>query len=180
MLQERKKTILYLCALMLFFLPQCNKHTEMAPFKDGLYFEYGTNNRTDDIYEIVAIKGGNFKITKTEIIITREKKRDFYVDVHGKVYKSTRDYLKNRYFALLWAPVHEFNKGDTFEKDFIVEGEERWRRWNTVVLRNISSDLKGKWHFEKNTGYLVGFELPSGDYVLMETNADIPEVEEDE
>lgn len=174
------KKIIFLIFLM--FLPlifsYCTKYKELVPFTDGLTLTY-TAGGIGMIFNVQELDDSKFKIIKTE---KREplsdKIEELLVDKYGKVYKSSiKDYEGG--FSPIWIPVHKMEIGDSFDKGYTIIRKDKWKKWDVMVVK--TPDINEEQYFELNTGYLVGIKGKFGmryEFMLIDTNADIPTAEE--
>jgi hypothetical protein len=171
-MKNARKMILLITAISVLFISACSKYDEPVPFYDGLFLEYFAGLKI--IYNVHSIKNGNYKIIKTEVgEVLGDDIDDIFVDIYGKVYKSTfKDYEGK--FSFIWIPVHQLNIGDTFNNGYKVLRKDKWKKWKVLVVKNPYFNEER--YFELNTGYLVGAK-GNIEMNLVKTNADIPTVE---
>lgn len=163
-------------SLLIGFL-SCNKYEEPTPFSDGLFLEYSAGG-IKTIFSFARQENFNYKITETEKRKPlNDKVTELFVDNYGRVYKSSfKDYEGG--FSPVWIPVHAMKVGDSYDGGYKLTRKDRWRKWDVMVIKN--PDFDEEQYFEKNTGYLVGVKGKFGmsyELVLVNTNADIPEIE---
>lgn len=170
--------LILLGILLPLILLNCTKYNEKAPFFDGLYFEYDIKGKRIT-YNLYALDNEKYKIIRTEKSkVFGNKIRELFVDVYGKVYKSTYKRYKGK-FSPIWIPVHEMEIGNSFDGSNIVARKDKWREWEVLVTKDTV--IEEEQYFEFNTGFLVGVKGRLGmsyEVVLVNTNADIPTVEE--
>ncbi len=176
---KKSKRVLFLGVSLLLILSNCTKYNEEAPFFNELFLEYDVMGYAT-IYNVETLDDNQFKITETEKRgPLSDDIEELFVDEYGKVYKSTfKDYEGK--FSPIWIPVHEMEIGDTFNNGYKVIRREQWKKWEVFVIQNPL--FPEERYFDTNTGYRVGAEGKAklGRYkaVLINTNADIPTVEE--
>lgn len=167
-----RKMILLITAISVLFISACSKYDEPVPFYDGLFLEYFAGLKI--LYDVHSIENGNYKIIETEVSeVLGDTIRNFFVDIYGKVYKSSSKDYEGK-FSSIWIPVHQLKIGDTFDDGYKVLRKDKWRNWEVLVIKNPIYNEEQ--YFELNTGYLVGVK-GSIEVNLVKTNADIPTVE---
>ena len=166
------KALLLILTVIIFLMTACSKYEEPAPFFDGLFLEYNAGIKL--IFNVHSIENNSYKIVETEVSeVLGDTIRDFFVDMYGKVYKSSfKDYEGN--FTSIWIPVHQMKIGDTFDDGYKVLRKDKWKKWEVLVIKNPTYNEEQ--YFELNTGYLVGVK-GSVEVNLVNTNADIPTIE---
>lgn len=182
-MEKVKKGFIILLGIPLtLILSQCTKYKEKAPFFEGLILEYGSSGATYGryIYEINSLDDNGFKITKKEKWkALKPKPVVMMVKANGRVYESNKKRYKNK-FSPIWIPVNEMEIGDKFDDRNIVERKAKWEKWKVLVVKDTPTG--GESYYDLNTGYWVGSfartAVGSGEIVLVDTNADIPTVEE--
>ncbi len=181
---ERFKKVLFLLVIIslsvVFF--QCTKYKEPAPFFDGLFLEYDRSpgHRYKLIYNVHVLENNKYKILETDTVyITDSDKIEMYVDKNGRVYESSKERYEGK-FSPIWIPVNEMEIGDKFDERKLIEREDKWEKWEVLVVKDTPTG--GESYYDLNTGYWVGAfaRTPrgAGKIVLVNTNADIPTVEE--
>jgi len=167
-----KKVLLLFVTMSIIFLSACSKYNEPVPFFDGLFLEYNTGLKL--IFNVRSIENNNYKITETEVSeVLGDTIRDFFVDIYGKVYKSSFKDYEGKYTSI-WIPVHQLKIGDAFDDGYKVLRKDTWKKWEVLVIKNPTYNEEQ--YFELNTGYLVGVK-GSVEVNLVNTNADIPTIE---
>jgi hypothetical protein len=161
-------------------LNNCTDYQERVNFFDGAYFKYDLGGKFERIYNIKNISEEQFKVTETNKRgFLSDKTEEIFVDIYGKVYKSTYSGVKGT-FSPIWLPTHEMKIGETLnylEGDkYLVSENKKWEKWDVLVVKNISFGYER--YYEKNTGYWVGSSSNDSKFILINTNADIPTIEE--
>lgn len=168
------KALITLIILSLVFLFNCSKYKEEAPFFDGLTLEYKWG-LMKKVYEVKDIDKG-FRILQTRVSKgLGNKTEEFFVDEYGKVYKSTEKAYVG-HFSPMWIPVNKMDVGSEYNDGFTIIKKDRWKIWDVLVSECPMSGEKT--YFEANTGYLVGKKGKGYEIYLINTNADIPTIEE--
>lgn len=173
-----KNVFRILLLFLLIGLLSCNKYEEPVPFSDGLFLEYDAAG-IKTIFSFERQLNLNYKITETEKRKPlNDKIIDIFVDSYGKVYKSSfKDYEGG--FSPIWIPIHVMKVGDIYDGGYKLTKKDRWKKWDVMVIENPAHDEEQ--YFDVNTGYLVGVKGRFGmsyEVVLVNTNADIPNIEE--
>ncbi len=175
---KKISTVLLIIFLPLVFL-HCTKYKEPAPFFNGLFLEYEIKGKKIifDVYAVIDNK--NYKIVETEKSkVFGDETKELFVDAYGRVYKSSfKDYEGK--FSPIWIPVNKIKINDTFDSGYKILRKDKWRKWDVMVIKN--PDIEEERYFEVNTGYFVGTKGKFGmayEVVLVDTNADIPTIEE--
>jgi len=157
---------------------QCTENEELPPFFDELYLEYDVGKGYKLIYNFHMIEDNKFKIIEIdETGFSGKDIEEFYINRHGKVYKSSKEIYEGG-FSPIWIPVHEMEIGDTVD-DYKVVRKDKWKKWEVLVVKN--PDFQVEKYFELNTGFLVGVKGRFGmayEITLVDTNADIPTIED--
>ena len=176
-----KKRICFfvLIIVLLQLIISCTSYEEIAPFFDGLFLEYAGNGKPYLTYKVNVVEDYKFKIIETDKLYTTERgKVELFVDSYGKVYESREKRYIGR-FSPIWIPVHEMKIGDTFDKRNFVERNEKWERWDVLVVKDTPTGAES--YYDINTGYWVGgigrTSAGSSKLILINTNADIPTIE---
>ncbi len=178
---KKSKRVLFLGVSLLLILSNCTKYKEEAPFFEGLILEYGERGVDGRyIYEINSLDDNGFKITEKEKWkALKFKPAVMMVKANGRVYESNKKRYKNK-FSPIWIPVNEMDIGDKFDGRNIVERKAKWEKWDVLVVKDIPTGAED--YYELNTGYLVGSYAKTaigvGKIVLLNTNADIPTIQE--
>ena len=142
-----------------------------APLKDGLYLSYDYGGSTIRV-TFTEISKNKFRATispgnSEKVVSTRLK------TTGGGVYEVGL-------LGPLWIPPGSVKVGGNAHGNDVVE-VKRWKRWDVGVVKasfGTGGALRGKWYYEKNTGFLVGGSkstVLSGTgegthFVLIETN----------
>lgn len=174
-----RKIIFIISTIVLLFLISCTKYDEPAPFFDGLFLEYiEIDSKT--IYKMQVLNNGKYRVIQTR---KREPLNDdieeLLIDVNGKVYKSSfKDYEGG--FPPIWIPAMQMEIGDKFNDGYTVLRKDRWKQWDVLVIKNPLFDEEK--YFDINSGFWVGAigkgSVAKYSAVLVDTNADIPTIEE--
>ena len=172
----------------------CSKHDEPVPFFDGLHLKYKVKgarmlgfSNSRRIYEVRA-DHEHFNVTNyvegdqedvREIIVDRSgriKRKTSFGSIFSSLGPNASD-AKNRAkgtFSSLWLPTHVLKIGDRISDSRIVR-EEKWRKWEVMVLREPT--FRSEMYYHKESGYWVGMKGRAFgtrvQMVLVETNADI-------
>jgi hypothetical protein len=178
-----------------FFVAQCSEK-EPAPFFDGLYLEYdvlktfktrdeamldfeGTKEHSTVTYTVEATDKGKYTVTQNDRGKILSLKRVSHVDEYGMA-KELRNYVQ------FWIPVTGLDTGDALYDNFRVIRKERWKGCDVLVFKDESiPDISAaEWYYDERTGFMVGKKAHLGvkkvvgsqeqDWVLIDTNADIP------
>ena len=120
-----------------------------APLKDGLYLSYDYG-------------GSAIRVTFNEI-----SRNQFRATVSpGDSQKVVNKRLKTTggtvyevgLLGPLWIPPGSVKVGGNAHGDRVVE-VKHWKKWDVGVVKasfDVGAALRGKWYYEKNTGFLVG------------------------
>lgn len=142
--------------------------------------EYAGNGKPYLTYKVSALEDNKFRILrKDKLYVTKRGEVELFVDSYGKVYASKKKRYLDR-FSPIWIPVHEIEIGDTFDKRNYVERKDKWKSWEVLVVKDTPTGAES--YYDLHTGYWVGgagnTSLGSSKIVLINTNADIPTIEE--
>ncbi len=176
----KKIAFFMLSIILLSIMINCSNDNEISPFFDGLVLEYAGNGKPYLTYLVSALEDNKYKILrKDRLYTTKRGEVELFVDSYGKVYKSRKKRYLDR-FSPIWIPVHKMKIGDTFDERNYVERRDRWESWEVLVVKDTPTGAES--YYDISTGYWVGgvgnTSIGSSKIVLINTNAEIPTIEE--
>ena len=131
-------------------------------------------------YEIESVENNKFHVIEKDIpMYFKSDKKEYTLNRWGRVIKKSSGKFTEG-FSSIWLPVKKMKIGDNFDDGYTVVRRDRWKKWEVLVVKD--SLFGGERYFDINTGFWVGLSVKSGmggaTFVLVDTNADIPVIED--
>jgi hypothetical protein len=176
--------------VVLMVLPQIVLGTVMdsgVPFEDGTYLEYSIFDsdwgRSAVRYHIKKVEGG-FEIRDSVLALGMETPRSvFVVNDLGQFLSGTDgggpiggDVLGQASQTVLWGPP-ETRRGRVFRNQYVVTDYETWKGWDALKVEDPGT--AGAFYYDRETGYLVGADLPGigQEYYCTLVRTSVPGIE---
>jgi len=169
--------------LPMFLFPGCESK-DIAPFKNGDYFEYQLLNKGYlKRYQIESNEEGRLKITWRTGVDSEPV--ELIVDQTGKIVETPtypkgslgHDLFYGRQITL-WLPKNKRTIGehvyfaDFIDKNIVIE-EREWKRWSVWVTKHSNVFGWQENYFDKRTGFFVGSDSAGDVYVLKDSNYEL-------